>query len=69
MSIYIQLVIHFCNYDFCRRNTTDNFDTSELENDFLTRNNSERIAMTHNMIESTRKVCSLYIHFISEKSI
>lgn len=69
MSIYHQLVIYFCDYDFCRRNTTDNFDTSELENDFLTRNNSERIAMTHNMIESTRKVCSLYIHFISEKSI
>lgn len=56
MSIYHQLVIYFCDYDFCRRNTTDNFDTSELENDFLTRNNSERIAMTHNMIESTRKV-------------
>lgn len=52
------MVIHFCDYDFCRRNTTDNFDTSELQNDFLTRNNSERIAMTHTMIESTRKVCS-----------
>lgn len=47
----------------------DNFDISELENDFLIWNNSEWIVMIYNMIELMRKVCLLYIYFIFEKLI
>lgn len=42
----------------------DNFDISELENDFLIWNNSEWIVMIYNMIELMRKVCLLYLFYI-----